>query len=165
MSFFIYKRQKVRCPFCRRTVATVYHELEEVAVLPSALLNGRVAASSRDFYKTGTSYCQHTAFFCYWGYIPPEINPPFRPLLEKIAAELELDTELLEERLAVFFNGDDEETLVEALETVSPKSRARTENICLTGVSSPQWNQDAIVQALFIKAPAKELALPDNTWT
>lgn len=159
MSYFIYKRHRIKCPFCRRTVATVYHELEEVAVLPPALLGGRVAASSRGYYKTGTSYCQHTAFFCYWGYIPPEINPPFRPLLERMAAELELENELLEEQLAVFFNGDDEETLVEALEKVSPRSLARTENVCLTGVSTPQWNQQAIAQALFIKAPAKELAI------
>jgi len=113
----------------------------------------RVAALSGAEPDTTSEYCPHTAFYCYWGHTEPEIIEEYRPLFLEIAEKLELNKEILEAEIAVQFTDNDEEELVKALKAARRGIRVRTENICLSNPSLPQWNLPGILQVMFIKLP------------
>ena len=154
MSPLIFRRKRVKCPFCRATVVSAYHPIEEVDTPPYKLPRNRVVASSLSELDMAYALCPHVAFFCYWGYTEPLIVEEYRPLLLEIAEKLELNTEILEGELAVQFVDNDEEELEKALKAAYRGIRVRTDNICLSNPSMPQWNLPGIVQVLFLKLPS-----------
>ena len=156
MSFFVFKREKIRCPFCHAPVVSAYHQIEEVDAIPPKIPKNRIIAANKDDLDTSYNYCPHVAFFCYWGYTEPEITEAYRPLFLEIGEKLEINESILEGEIAVYFTDSNEEILETAIKEAYPSIRVQMENVCLSSASMPQWNLPGIIQIIFIKYPSLE---------